>query len=56
LILLAKVVINNNQGGRIDVVGDHLPGQPCRQIGFLWSEQEPRLSDAVRAAFDLWDQ
>lgn len=26
-----------------------------RQIGFLWSEQEPRLSEAVRAAFDLWD-
>ena len=25
------------------------------QIGFLWSEQEPRLSEAVRAAFDLWD-
>jgi mRNA interferase MazF len=26
-----------------------------RQIGFLWSEQEPLLSEAVRAAFDLWD-
>jgi mRNA interferase MazF len=26
-----------------------------RQIGFLWSEQEPRLSEAVRAAFDHWD-
>ena len=26
-----------------------------RQIGFLWSEQEPQLSAAVRAAFDLWD-
>ncbi|HTF40081.1 MAG TPA: type II toxin-antitoxin system PemK/MazF family toxin [Propionibacteriaceae bacterium] len=26
-----------------------------RQIGFLWSEQEPKLSEAVRAAFDLWD-
>ena len=26
-----------------------------RQIGFLWSEQEPQLSEAVRAAFDLWD-
>ena len=26
-----------------------------RQIGFLWSEQEPRLSEAVRAALDLWD-
>ena len=26
-----------------------------RQIGFLWSEQEPFLSEAVRAAFDLWD-
>jgi mRNA interferase MazF len=26
-----------------------------RQIGFLWSEQEPRLSEAVRATFDLWD-
>lgn len=25
------------------------------QIGFLWSEQEPQLSAAVRAAFDLWD-
>jgi mRNA interferase MazF len=25
-----------------------------RQIGFLWSEQEPRLSEAIRAAFDLW--
>jgi mRNA interferase MazF len=24
-----------------------------RQIGFLWSEQEPRLSEAVRNAFDL---
>jgi mRNA interferase MazF len=26
-----------------------------RQIGFLWSEQEPKLSEAVRAAFDLGD-
>jgi mRNA interferase MazF len=26
-----------------------------RQIGFLWSEQEPKLSEAVLAAFDLWD-
>jgi mRNA interferase MazF len=26
-----------------------------RQVGFLWSEQEPKLSEAVRAAFDLWD-
>ena len=26
-----------------------------RQIGFLRSEQEPKLSEAVRAAFDLWD-
>jgi len=26
-----------------------------RQIGFLWSEQEPQLREAVRAAFDLWD-
>ena len=26
-----------------------------RQIGFLWSEQEPGLSQAIRAAFDLWD-
>ena len=26
-----------------------------RQIGFLWSEQEPQLSEAVRAACDLWD-
>jgi mRNA interferase MazF len=26
-----------------------------RQIGLLWSEQEPKLSEAVRAAFDLWD-
>jgi mRNA interferase MazF len=25
-----------------------------RQIGFLWSEQEPRLSEAIHAAFDLW--
>jgi mRNA interferase MazF len=25
------------------------------QIGFLWSEQEPQLSAAMRAAFDLWD-
>jgi mRNA interferase MazF len=24
-----------------------------RQIGFLWSEQEPRLSEAIRNAFDL---
>ena len=24
-----------------------------RQIGFLWSEQEPKLSEAGRAAFDL---
>jgi mRNA interferase MazF len=26
-----------------------------RQIGFLWSEQEPKLSETVLAAFDLWD-
>jgi mRNA interferase MazF len=26
-----------------------------RQIGFLWSEQERQLSEAIRAAFDLWD-
>jgi mRNA interferase MazF len=26
-----------------------------RQIGFLWSEQEPELSEAGRAAFDLGD-
>jgi mRNA interferase MazF len=26
-----------------------------RRVGFLWSEQEPKLSEAVRAAFDLWD-
>jgi mRNA interferase MazF len=26
-----------------------------RQIGFLWSEQEPRLSHAIHAALDLWD-
>jgi mRNA interferase MazF len=26
-----------------------------RQIGFLWSEQELKLSEAVRAAFDVWD-
>jgi mRNA interferase MazF len=26
-----------------------------RQIGFVWSEQELKLSEAVRAAFDLWD-
>jgi mRNA interferase MazF len=26
-----------------------------RQIGFLWSEQEARLSEAVRAAFDFSD-
>jgi mRNA interferase MazF len=25
-----------------------------RQIGFLWSEQEPGLSEAIHAAFDLW--
>jgi mRNA interferase MazF len=25
-----------------------------RQIGFLWCEQEPRLSEAIHAAFDLW--
>jgi mRNA interferase MazF len=25
-----------------------------RQIGFLWSEQEPRLSEAIHAALDLW--
>ena len=25
-----------------------------RQIGFLRSEQEPRLSEAIHAAFDLW--
>jgi mRNA interferase MazF len=24
-----------------------------RQIGFLWSEQEPRLSEAIRNAFDV---
>ena len=26
-----------------------------RQIGFLWSEQEPRLSEAIRIAFDVYD-
>jgi mRNA interferase MazF len=26
-----------------------------RQIGFLWSEQEPRLSEAIRTAFDVYD-
>jgi mRNA interferase MazF len=26
-----------------------------RLIGFLWSEQVPMLSEAVLAAFDLWD-
>lgn len=26
-----------------------------RQIGFLWSEQEPSLSEAIRIAFDLSD-
>ena len=26
-----------------------------RQIGFLWSEQEPKLSEAIRIAFDLYD-
>lgn len=25
-----------------------------RQVGFLWSEQEPGLSEAIHAAFDLW--
>ena len=25
-----------------------------RYIGFLWSEQEPGLSEAIHAAFDLW--
>jgi mRNA interferase MazF len=25
-----------------------------RQIGFLWSEQEPRLSEAIRIAFDVY--
>lgn len=25
-----------------------------RQIGFLWSEQELGLSEAIHAAFDLW--
>jgi mRNA interferase MazF len=25
-----------------------------RQIGFLWSEQEPGLSEAIHAALDLW--
>jgi mRNA interferase MazF len=26
-----------------------------RQIGFLWTEQEPKLSEAIRIAFDLYD-
>jgi mRNA interferase MazF len=26
-----------------------------RQIGFLWSEQEPRLSEAIRIVFDVYD-
>jgi mRNA interferase MazF len=26
-----------------------------RQVGLLWSEQEPQLSGAIRAAFELWD-
>jgi mRNA interferase MazF len=26
-----------------------------RQIGFFWSEQEPKLSEAIRIAFDLYD-
>ena len=26
-----------------------------RQIGFLWGEQEPRLSEAIRIAFDVYD-
>ena len=25
------------------------------QIGFLWSEQEPRLSEAIRIVFDVYD-
>jgi mRNA interferase MazF len=26
-----------------------------RQIGFLWSEQEPRLSEAIPIVFDVYD-
>jgi mRNA interferase MazF len=26
-----------------------------RQIGFLWSEQEPRLSEAIRIVFNVYD-
>ena len=37
-----------------DNIGTIPTSAVVRQIGFLWSEQEPRLSEAIHAAFDLW--